>query len=96
MNFTSLQGHVPATYQRLVEVFGEPTYLDPSDDGKVNTEWELTGYNLFGDPMPVTIYDWKEYDGGQRSRSGLKYEWHIGGTDRTAVNYVLEMLNRNA
>lgn len=93
MNFTSLQGHIAATYQELVDVFGEPTYLDPSEDGKVNTEWELTGFDMFGDRMPVTIYDWKEYDGGERSRSGLKYEWHIGGTKREAVNFVMEKLS---
>ena len=41
MEFTSLQGHVTATFQELVEAFGAPTYSEPSGDGKVNTEWEL-------------------------------------------------------
>ena len=37
MEFTSLQGHVTATFQELVEAFGAPTYSEPSGDGKVNT-----------------------------------------------------------
>lgn len=89
---TCLQGHISATYQELIDIFGEPTYLDSSADGKVTTEWELSGENLFGDSMPITIYDWKEYDGGERSRSGLKYEWHVGGTERSAVTYILDKL----
>jgi len=89
---TSLQGHVCTTYHDLVDTFGMPTYLDTSDDGKVTTEWEITGVDMFGNYTPITIYDWKEYDGGEMARSGLKYEWHVGGKDRSAVNYVLECL----
>lgn len=83
-----LQGYVTATYDQLVEVFGIPDYMDPSGDGKIDTEWEV-----FNTPAgTVRIYDWKEYDGGRRSRDGNPYEWHIGGTTRKAVHFVIEKL----
>lgn len=85
---TCLQGYISATYQQLVAVFGEPDYTDPSGDGKVNTEWEMYTEE-YG---PVTIYDWKDYDGGARSRSGEVYEWHIGGKQKSAVWYIQDKL----
>lgn len=85
---TSLQGHIEATYFELCEIFGEPTYLEPSGDGKINTEWEFNGYNWYGEETPITIYDWKDYDGGVVSRSGEVYNWHIGGTESCAVEIV--------
>ena len=93
---TSLQGYVKATYDELVEVFGEPTFQCSWDyqtggDGKVETEWEFTE-----DDTPVTIYDWKEYDNGSRSRSGFAYRWHIGGRSREAVDIVSNRLNKVA
>jgi len=84
---TSLQGYVSATYQQLVEILGQPTYSNPSADGKVNTEWELM--SEYG---PVTIYDWKDYDGGELSRSGVKYQWHVGGKNMQALFYVEGLL----
>jgi len=91
MTFTSLQGYIQATYQELVEVFGDPTYSEPSGDEKVNTEWDL-----FIDDTRVTIYDWKDYDFGKRSRSGQPYRWHIGGNCHDAVQIVATRLNRMA
>ena len=94
---TSLQGYVKVSYDELVEVFGEPTFQSNWDYeprpvcGKIETEWEL-GI----DDTPVTIYDWKEYDNGSRSRSGLAYRWHIGGTSRKAVDIVSNRLNKVA
>lgn len=82
INMSSLQGYVTADYQTLVEAFGEPHYTDPSGDEKVNTEWELcfeVEDNGERNVVYATIYDWKDYDGGARSRSGQAYEWHIGG-----------------
>lgn len=70
---TSLKGYVYTTYSRLVEIFGEPTYLpEDSGDGKVNFEWvfEFNG-EIF------TIYDWKTYD-PEYSMTQLE-KWHIGG-----------------
>lgn len=88
---TSLQGYVKATYDEIVKVFGEPTYMQPSGDGKVDTEWEIVE-----DDTTVTIYDWKEYDFGTTSRSGKPYRWHIGGSNRQAVSLVSNRLNKVA
>ena len=52
---SSLVGYVTATYDQLVEAFGEPTYSDWSGDYKVSTEWDL-----MLDLVEVRIYDWKE------------------------------------
>jgi hypothetical protein len=89
---TSLQGYVKATYDQLVEVFGEPDYLEPSADGKVDTEW----YWVDEQYGPVTVYDWKQFDGGATSRSGNPYRWHIGGSNRSAVDVVANALNKLA
>jgi len=92
MQFTSLKGYVTATYQELVEALGEPDYMDPSGDGKVETEWEW--YD--DDCGKITIYDWKMYDGGLTTRSGQAYNWHIGGQSRWAVQAVADRLKIQA
>ena len=85
---TSLMGMVCTSYDRLVEVFGEPTYDEPSGDGKVDVEWNLR----FVDGTEATIYNWKDYDGGLRCRTSEKYEWHIGGRSTRAERLVKELL----
>jgi hypothetical protein len=95
---TSLQGYVAATYDELVDVFGEPDYKSPGPDteywseDKVETEWEWVDE----DYGKITIYDWKQFDGGRTSRSGMPYRWHIGGRSREAVDFVANRLNRIA
>jgi len=86
---TSLQGYITATYQQLVEALGEPDYMEASGDGKVETEWEW--YDE--DHGPITIYDWKQFDGGATSRSGQPYVWHIGGAKSAVVDVVDEMID---
>ena len=85
---TSLMGYVNASYDRLIEVFGEPTYDEPSGDGKVDVEWNLE----FRDGTVATIYNWKDYDGGLRCKSDEAYTWHIGGKSRMAVSLVEDVL----
>lgn len=87
---TSLKGYIDATYNELVEVLGEPTYIrvDADDEDKISTEWEFNGYNWYGEETPITVYDWKDYDGGLKSRSGEVYTWNIGGTEMCAVEIV--------
>ena len=41
INMTSLQGKITTTYDKLVEVFGEPTMTDASPYEKVNAQWML-------------------------------------------------------
>ena len=78
-NMTSLQGYVPARYDQLVKVFGEPT--DSGD--KTTAEWSLQ----FEDGTVATIYDWKEY----KTPMGL-YNWHIGGMSKKAVSRVQDAM----
>lgn len=79
-----LQGYLPAGYHDLVRVFGEPTYNETSGDGKVDIEWNLE----FADGTVATIYNWKDFDGGQSAREAISYEWHIGGHDKQSLYYV--------
>lgn len=72
-NGTSLQGYVTAYYHELVAVFGEPDYLGGD---KTTVEWCLE----FDDGTIATIYDWKEYE----TPMG-RYQWHVGGTSKSAV-----------
>ena len=95
-NMTSLQGRISATYEEMVAAFGEPHYSEPSGDGKVNTEWELEFFDIgFNRMIMATIYDWKDYDGGLRSRNGQPYEWHIGGHNQGAWAAVDEVLKES-
>lgn len=100
-NGTHLQGYVTATYDELVEVFGEPDLkqsnlynLEWEMEDKIATEWYFIGEDWNGQALPCTIYDWKDYDAGLRSRSGRPYEWHIGGKSLQAVQAVLRKLGR--
>jgi hypothetical protein len=71
-NGTCLQGYMEATYDQLVEVFGEPE----GGGDKTTVEWCLA----FEDGTVATIYDWKEY----QTPMG-RYNWHIGGRNNLAV-----------
>lgn len=87
---THLQGYIKATYHELVEALGEPDFMITPDDieDKINTEWCFEGFDYYGEETPVTVYDWKDYDGGLKSRSGDEYEWHVGGVSKCAVDIV--------
>jgi len=74
-NRTSLQGYMPARYEELVAVFGEPE----GGGDKTTVEWCLS----FEDGTVATIYDWKEYE----TPMGLYY-WHIGGMSHLACERV--------
>ena len=96
---TSYKGMVHTTFEKLVEVFGEPN-VSASD--KVFTEWgiefrvpveddgmgDVDDYDTFS----ATIYDWKEPH-GSASHYG-KYGWHIGGRDHRSVELVYEALGK--
>ena len=97
---TSLRGKVFATYDRLVEVFGEPNL--PAGD-KVWNEWSIT-FEVGDlredewDMVDVTIYDWKEPDADVARRG--KYMWHVGAKTHLGVELVYaalgdEILKRN-
>jgi hypothetical protein len=78
-NGTSLKGYIHnATYNELVELFGEPTYDWGSDGDKVQVEWVIR----FKDGTIATIYDWKQYGTPVENIT----EWNIGGHKQDAVD----------
>ena len=90
---SSLKGYVEATYEELIKAFEEPTYKEPSGDGKVSTEWKLEFAHQDGKYVIGTIYDWKMYDNGTACRSGEKFKWYVGGFDYEALELVEEALS---
>ena len=81
MMFSCLQGYALTTYDKLVEVLGEPdykregTYSNPSiydGDGKVSVEWDKEHF---------TVYDWKL----DETPKGEHF-WHIGGMSANALS----------
>ena len=73
VNGTSLTGYLnnEPSYNQLVGVLGEPTYIGESGDGKVNIEWVV---EYKGEVF--TIYDWHTYF---NHNSDMSYRWHVGG-----------------
>jgi len=88
MSMSSLQGYIKTTYDKLVEVLGEPTYTDADPYEKVNCEWTVATENEDGDTVKFSIYNWK--DGRIPTE---EYEWHIGGYGFEAVSEAHEIIN---
>jgi len=79
---SSLSGYVTTTYDRLCEVFGEPTYSTGDPYEKVQTEWVVS---IKG--VTATIYNWKT-----GSTPVDSYNWHIGGFGKGEVDLVQEVV----
>jgi len=60
------------SYDQLWNYLGEPTFDEPSGDGKTQVEWVVE----FNDDI-FTIYDWKTYDRNYTKTSLTT--WSIGG-----------------
>ena len=90
---SSLKGTLSASYNTLVEVFGEPNILnaESSGDDKVHNEWGIR-FSDGDDDIYATIYDWKEMD-AYDSHYG-EYRWHIGGKQMEALWCVMEALGK--
>lgn len=84
INGTSLQGYVQATYQELVDAFGDPEIRLDGDTGyKVKHLWVI---NIEG--VICSIYDYKE-----DLNTGKPENWHIGGKQKIAerlINQIIE------
>lgn len=82
-----LQGYVLATYNELVELFGQPD--EPCD--KITNSWNIQ--MRFSNMTVVSeIYDYKEdLSDGDRDRKEI---WHIGGSSEMNVTAVGEVLGR--
>ena len=85
-----LKGHITASYDALVEAFGEPNILNAEEGDKVWNEWGIR-FSEGDDDIYATIYDWKEHDAYVSHVGG--YRWHIGGKQVEAVWCVLDALN---
>mgnify|MGYP000554292960 CR=1 FL=1 len=77
---TCLQGTINTSYDRLVELFGQPIQMEETD-GKVQVEWAIK----FTDGTLATIYDWKE----DKTASAVT-EWHVGGHTQHALYNVID------
>jgi hypothetical protein len=69
---SSLKGYTKATYKRLVEVLGPPTFNEASLDDKTQVEWVVKFKNNY-----FTTYDWKTYD-REYTMNELQV-FHVGG-----------------
>lgn len=84
INGTSLKGYWYTSYNKLVEVFGPPSFGPDDHFGdKVTCEWVL----VFKDGEIATIYDWKEY-----ATPMLPYQWHIGGNTKGIEDRIIRLL----
>ena len=88
INGTHLQGNVGATYQELIQVFGEPKRYESDGttnlDNKVDVEWSIK----FEDGTVATIYNYKNginYMGAKGLRVTEMELFNIGGYDERAV-----------
>lgn len=86
---TSLSNYIDASYAELVELFGSPSYDETSSDDKVDVEWVLANE----EGQVVTIYNWKDYDGGTRARTASSYRWHIGSRGGIESLELIEYIN---
>ena len=72
---TSLKDRlVGFNYKQLVAAFGEPTFPNPSGDGKVQKEWV---FQRKSDGAVFTLYDWKTYD--ENFTTTMLQNWNVGG-----------------
>ena len=69
---TSLKGYVYITYNKLVDILGQPTFPEQSGDDKVQVEWVVE----YKDDI-FTIYDWKTYDRNYTKNNLGKF--NVGG-----------------
>ena len=82
-NGTSLEGYINTTYSQLIELLGEPTYDEPSGDGKTQIEWVV---EFEGDIF--TIYDWKT--GSREYTENELAKFNVGGKT-SAANFIQEV-----
>ena len=96
---TSLQGTIQTTYDKLVEIFGKPTYTDADPYEKVACEWVMKVAmvdrpiftNMKSDILhTITIYSWKL---GRIPTE--QYDWHIGGKTGQVVEIVESIINNH-
>ena len=83
---SSLKGYTKATYKRLVEVLGPPTFNEASADDKTQVEWVVKFRNNY-----FTIYDWKTFD-REYTLNELSV-FHVG-SKVDAFNFIVALENK--
>lgn len=88
---TSYRATIEASYQDLVEVWGEPS---KGDNYKTEAEWVIrpAGQSV------ITIYNYKNsraYDYKHPEITAVR-EWHVGGHSTDVVDRLLKMMNGRA
>ena len=70
MHLTSKQGSVICSFDRLVEAFGQPEYIEEENRDKSQVEWIIEK-----DGIVATIYDYYQLD----SDLNEIQQWNVGG-----------------
>jgi len=97
---TCRQGHITCTYDKLVQLFGEPC---DGDAYKVDAEWnirfpspEWEVSDQADDGIVCTIYNWKNgknYCGETGEDVVNITEWNVGGHSKQALWMLMEVLD---
>jgi len=83
---TSLQGSIHASYEDLVQTFGQPIANHP--EPRIEAEWIV----LFENGTVATIYNWKngkKWLGPSGTEIAAINKWNIGGTTKAAFTNVV-------
>ena len=90
INGSHLQGHIHTTYANLVNKLGKP-HIEHRDS-KVDVEWSIE----FNNGTIATIYNYKDgvaYLGKEGAPTEKITDWHIGGHNKKALEYVHWLLS---
>ncbi len=95
VNGSHLLGYIRASYDDLVEMFGEPNGVMCD---KVWNSWDIefeiyTKTGEVEDIVYCNLYDWKEADAEVSKRD--EYDWHIGGVDKKAGKLIYDLLRKS-
>ncbi len=96
VNGSHLLRYIRASYEQLVELFGEP---NGGSCDKTHNRWKIqfTIYTKKGkveDTVYCDLYDWKEVDHTISQRG--EYNWHVGGVDPRAESMISDLLRQSS
>jgi hypothetical protein len=87
-NGTSLVDYIEASYELLVETFGEPN--DVGDGYKIDAEWLI-----FTPDGVATMYNYKDgknYNGDDGMEVKDITDWHIGGRSKEVAKWIVKAI----
>lgn len=83
---THYQNSIVIEYNKLIKLFGEP--IEFEEDEKTRAEWIIK----WEDSVITSIYDYKSNYIPVTDVT----DWHIGGLNKKAVNYLYEHIRLNS